>query len=235
MKEYFSHDYSTRLDDKIKKLIRKHGMLGYGSYWAIVEDLYNNANALRLDYDCIAFDLRVGEDIVKSIINDFDLFVIDGDSFGSISVGRRIEERNDKSKKARESALSRWSKKKDDANAMRTQCDSNAIKGKEIKEKKYIYTQFYDSQLENCDNEKYRQFVKYMFGDNMLKQKLNGVLSIKNQLTVSEFEKVMAKCTANKKKLGDIVTKIENDKKYYKGKTSLYRTLLNWAEDRFAK
>jgi hypothetical protein len=135
MKEYFSHDYSTRLDDKIKLLIRKHGMIGYGSYWAIIEDLYNNANALRLDCEGIAYDLRVDESLVKSIINDFDLFVIDGDEFGSLSVGKRIEQRNERSKKARESALSRWNKKQDDANALRTECDSNAIKEKKRKEK----------------------------------------------------------------------------------------------------
>lgn len=136
MKEYFSHDYSTRLDDKIKLLIRKHGMLGYGTYWAIIEDLYNNANALHLDCEGIAYDLRVDESLVKSIINDFDLFVIDGDEFGSLSVGKRIEQRNERSKKARESALSRWNKKQDDANALRTECDSNAIKEKKRKEKK---------------------------------------------------------------------------------------------------
>ena len=40
-------------------LLRKHGMIGYGIYWAIIEDLYNNANALRLDYEGIAFEYRL--------------------------------------------------------------------------------------------------------------------------------------------------------------------------------
>ena len=73
---YFSHDYNVRNDEKIKLLIRKHGMIGYGIYWAIVEDLYNNANALRTDYDGIAFDLRVQSDIVASVVQDFNLFEI---------------------------------------------------------------------------------------------------------------------------------------------------------------
>lgn len=135
---YFSHDYNARLDDKIKQLIRKHSMLGYGCYWAIIEDLYNNANALRLDYDGIAFDLRITIEQAKSIINDFDLFVIDGEQFGSMSVERRLNERNEKSIKASQSASLRWQKNKQDANALQTQSDSNAIKekkGKEIKEK----------------------------------------------------------------------------------------------------
>ena len=42
---YFSHDYNTRADTKIKKILARHGYLGYGLFWAIVEDLYNNKNS----------------------------------------------------------------------------------------------------------------------------------------------------------------------------------------------
>jgi len=134
MKEYFSHDYNTRSDEKIKLLIRRWGMEGYGIYWSIVEDLYANANALRLDCDGIAYDLHSDKDTIKSIINDFDLFYIDGEIFGSNSVKRRLEERKDKSKKASKSAAFRWNKQQEDANAMRTQCERNAIKEKKRKE-----------------------------------------------------------------------------------------------------
>lgn len=136
MKEtyYFSHDYNSRSDNKIKRLILKHGFLGYGLFWAIIEDLYQNANALRTDYESIAYDLRTDENTIKSIINDFDLFVFDKDNFGSLSVQRRLEERNQKSLKARESASKRWNKNKDDANAMPTQSECNAIKDNKEKE-----------------------------------------------------------------------------------------------------
>ena len=139
MKEafYFSHDYNARQDPKIKKLIMSQGFESYGLFWAIIEDLYNNANALPLDYESIAYDLRVSENVIDSIINDFDLFVFDVDTFGSLSVQKRLDERNDKSVKARESANKRWK----NANALQTQYDSNAIKerkGKEIKERKEI-------------------------------------------------------------------------------------------------
>jgi len=73
--------------------------------------------------------------MIKSIINDFDLFVIDGENFGSCSIEKRMNERNDKSEKARQSALSRWGKIKADADAMRAQCDINAIKEKKEKER----------------------------------------------------------------------------------------------------
>ena len=132
---YFSHDYNSRNDEKIKFLLRKHGFNGYGLFWAIIEDLYNNANALRTDYEGIAYDFRVDVLLIESIIKDFDLFVFEGDTFGSLSVQKRIDERDSKSVKARESAHKRWT----NANAMQSQCESNAIKeskGKEIKESK---------------------------------------------------------------------------------------------------
>ena len=145
---YFSHDYNARNDEKIKRLIRKHGMIGYGIFWSIVEDLYNNANALQTDYDGIAYDLRTDSDVVASVINDFDLFVFDGDFFGSNSVQERLDHRNIKSESARKSASYRWN----NANAMQTLSDSNAkkerkgkeIKGKEIKEINISFDSFWD-------------------------------------------------------------------------------------------
>jgi len=145
MAEYFSHDYTARHDTKIRRLIAKHGMAGYGLFWAIVEDLYMNGNELPCDYEVMAFDLRASVDICKSVCEDFDLFVIQNGTLRSESVGKRLMQRTDKSDKARESAAKRWGK---DANAMRThsernamamrtQCDGNAIKeSKEKKEKK---------------------------------------------------------------------------------------------------
>lgn len=145
---YFSHDYSARSDQKIKKLLLKHGYTGYGIYWALIEDLYQNANAMRMDYDSIAYDLHSDSDIIKSIINDFDLFVIKDDFFGSMSVQRRLIEREAKSAKASKSASIRWEKEKEDANAMRTQCDSNAIKERKGKEKKVYKNPTMDECIE---------------------------------------------------------------------------------------
>jgi|WetSurMetagenome_2_1015567.scaffolds.fasta_scaffold00004_25 hypothetical protein len=143
---YFSHDYNARTDVKIKGLIRKHGMTGYGIFWAIVEDLYNNANALQVDYDGIAYDLRTNSKIIESILNDFDLFSTENGCFGSKSVERRLDKRNEKSTKARESAFKRWSKdkqedqrnasaSKNDTKALRYEYEGNAIKESIIKDK----------------------------------------------------------------------------------------------------
>ena len=130
---YFSHDYTARSDDKIKNLIYDFGYEGYGIYWSLIEELYQNANALQTNYKRIAFDMRVDEKTIKSIIENFDLFIVENEYFGSLSVQRRLDMRNEKSNKARESAQKRWSK---DANALPTQSDSNAIKKSKVKETK---------------------------------------------------------------------------------------------------
>lgn len=133
---YFAHDYNARSDVKIKKLLMKLGMQGYGIYWCIVEDLYQNANALQMDYESIAFELRVSPDLIKSIINDFDLLVSDGVNFGSLSVQRRLDDRQSKSIKARESAFKRWNKSDCNADVMQSHNEGNAIKERKEKEKK---------------------------------------------------------------------------------------------------
>ena len=139
---YFSHDYNARNDEKIKRLLRTHGLLGYGLFWSIVEELYNNTNVLRTDYDGIAFEMRTTPELVKSVINDFNLFVIDGEFFGSRSIEERLNERLNKSARAKESVNKRWEKyrvqKESNTNVLQTKNDSNTIKerkGKESKEK----------------------------------------------------------------------------------------------------
>lgn len=158
---YFSHDYNARTDYKIKKLVAKHGMTGYGVFWAIIEDLYNNANALRTDYEVIAYELRVDESMVKSIIIDSDLFVFDGDTFGSMSVQKRLETREKISKTNSDNARKRWEKHKKeqdefDATALRTQSDGNA-KGKESKERK----ERKEKELKNIIPPPIDEFKKY--------------------------------------------------------------------------
>lgn len=131
---YFTHDYNARNDVKIKKLISRHGLEGYGIFWALIEELYNNTNVLPTDYDTISFDLRVDKEKLKSVINDFDLFVFEGDFFGSLSVQSRLNERNEKSKKARDSVNKRWKDKKNNTNVLQSNYDPNTIKEKKEKE-----------------------------------------------------------------------------------------------------
>ncbi len=152
---YFSHDYNARNDRKLIKLTMNHGMKGIGIYWCLVEMLFEEDGYMPMECERIAFELRTESDVIKSVINDFDLFCIDGEKFYSESVLRRLESRYEKSQKARESAEARWKSKGNDANAMRTHSEGNAIKerkGKEIKEDIPTFEIFKSYAIENEPN-----------------------------------------------------------------------------------
>lgn len=133
---YFSHDYNPRSDQKIKNLLRVHGMTGYGVYWALIEDLYNNTNVLRAYYDSISYDLRISPDLAKSVVEDFELFVIDNGFFSSPSVQKRLDEMLKTSEKAKNAINKRWNKYDRNTTVLPTEYDSNTIKEKKGKEKK---------------------------------------------------------------------------------------------------
>jgi len=136
---YFSHDSNARLDQKCQGLIMELGYEGYGVYWAIIEMLRDATNyELETQYKRIAFALNCSSELVEKVINDHKLFTIEDDIFYSESLLHRMKIRENKSKKARESARKRWDKSSNNANALRTQSEGNAIKerkGKEIKVK----------------------------------------------------------------------------------------------------
>jgi hypothetical protein len=143
---YFPHDSNASNDPKIRQMRSVYGFEGYGWYWILVESLRNEQeyrlsisgqyvwNAFAEQMHC---DPEIAEKFISDCINEFHLFESDGDCFWSESLKRRMFEVEEKSELARQSANVRWA----NADAMRTQCDGNAIKeskGKEIKEKKLI-------------------------------------------------------------------------------------------------
>lgn len=137
---YFSHDYSARNDPKLVKVLMRLGQAGKGVYWDLIEMLYEQEGYLLInEIEAYAFALRSDCDTINSLINDFELFDKNKKNFWSLSVLRRLDARDAKSKKASESANKRWNKAnayKEDANALQTQYDSNAIKERKGKESK---------------------------------------------------------------------------------------------------
>ncbi|WP_194767857.1 Lin1244/Lin1753 domain-containing protein [Tamlana sp. I1] len=77
---YFSHDCNARNDEKIISLRMKHGTLGYGLYFMLLERLGSCTNYVaKLDYDLMAYELRESPEILKSVIENFGLFKITDD------------------------------------------------------------------------------------------------------------------------------------------------------------
>jgi hypothetical protein len=109
---YFQHDYRTRLDNKLLKIRKKHGMTGFGVYWALVEMLHEGNGFIESDTETISYELQCDEQIVKDVIEIcFDYFE------GNVTCNRvienlkfRREKASAKSKTATENVNKRWEK-----------------------------------------------------------------------------------------------------------------------------
>lgn len=147
MKEtiYFRHDVDAHNDPKLIKIRMKFWREGIGLYWATLEVMRCDANALLSHCDRIATAFRLQCDSEKyALFLDFcveiGLFVYDKgkSAIYSSRLQEDVEFMRMKSKKSRASAMARW-KAESNANALRPQCEGNAIKDNIRKEKK-IYT-----------------------------------------------------------------------------------------------
>lgn len=113
-KSYFRHDYNARNDMKLQSVITKHGAVGIGVYWIIVEMLYQNGGELPLD---IARNISVAYftdfKVVESVINDFDLFENDGNVFWSVRIRQTIDNTKKVSDARKAASRQRWSRKQE--------------------------------------------------------------------------------------------------------------------------
>ena len=137
---YFPHDSNARNSDKLIRLRMRHKAAGYGVYFMILERLREEPEYTSVkDYNMIAFDLREDASLIKSVVEDFGLFVFtdDGKYFYSESFKQRMEIKDEQSRKKAEAGKKglekRWGNSKAIANA--TGNDSNKRKEKESKEK----------------------------------------------------------------------------------------------------
>jgi len=125
---YFPHDYNSRDDEKVVEMMSKLGWEGYGIFWALVEKLHEAGGWMRLDYESIAYGLRLECDILKQVMQS-SLFIIEGEKFTSNRVLENLENKRVKSIKATENAMVRWG----NANAMLRKKVRNANIRKEKK------------------------------------------------------------------------------------------------------
>ena len=147
----------------------KHGMQGVGVYWCVVEMLYEEGGYLPLEYERISFELRTEVRIIESVIRDFELFQFDENRFWSESVLERLQERCDRSEKARHSINKRWNKFSKHTNVIRTNNDSNTKKNSIVKNsiEKNIQKKFVIPSLEEiktyCQERKNKIDAQYFF------------------------------------------------------------------------
>ena len=94
MKEsrYFPHDIGARNDPKLLRLQMEMKGQGLAIWWCLVEMLWENGGYLPYDPRTLSFTLRWAKpNEIERVLNDFGLFLNDGERFWSKSALERIE------------------------------------------------------------------------------------------------------------------------------------------------
>ena len=95
---YFTHDHNARHDPKIKALIKKYGIEGYGRFWMMVEIMRetNGHKIIQKKYvlESLAEEMKCTiEEInkfIKDCIEEFELFIQGEGFFYSESLLERL-------------------------------------------------------------------------------------------------------------------------------------------------
>lgn len=110
---YFQHDFAARQDPKLLAVQARFGLEGLGFFWCLVEYLYEQGGQLAMSsIEPFAYQCHIDAGKAVSIVNDFELFETDGESFWSPSIMRRIEKMTETAEKRSQAAAhasrSRW-------------------------------------------------------------------------------------------------------------------------------
>lgn len=218
---YFSHDYHARNDGKMVKLLMHEGVAGLGMYWCIVEMLYEaGGRLLYSECERIAFELRVDSARITNLILSYDLFESDGQFFWSNSIIERLEQRQLKSENASKSAKYRWN----NANALRDECDGNAIKESKVKENKIKDNKINNNSIILLDETISKKIETHVLSD-FLKNCPN-VSRLKKQLTPDQAEKLLVEFS--RPEVESVLESMENYKDLQKKYASVYLTAKRW-------
>lgn len=216
MRSYFSHDSNARNSDKLMKVRMKLGAEGYGIFFMLIERLREEEGyKSTIDYDTLAFDLRVEPEKVKQVVENYDLFKFteDGKYFYSDSFNERMEMMDLKRKKLAEAgkkgAEKRWGNKPKDSNAIATPKQSHSNP---------------NSDLIAIDSNKIK----------LNKIKLNKTKLNKNKVVVSETNETKnladePATTTAQKQISDVLNFYEN----HFGMASDYirQSIMKWCND----
>jgi len=96
--DYFSHDVHCTSDRKLRLLKAKHGVVGYGMYFLLLEEIYKEGYCIHLtdEFNILFIDEHnLDEDVCNNVLNDsikYGLFNSDIHEKYSVLTSKRIQE-----------------------------------------------------------------------------------------------------------------------------------------------
>ncbi len=95
--QFFQHMFNAMQDDKIENLLCGEGMEGYGIFWGLLELLGQSEDyRKKTNYKSLAWKLHTTEEKIKRVVENYGLFVVEGEEFFSNAFIRQMEVLEDK-------------------------------------------------------------------------------------------------------------------------------------------
>ena len=144
MPDYFSHDYNARHDPKLIKLRMALGQEGIGIFWCLIEMMYEQSGyLLHSQYDIYSDELRISTDVLRKVVEEFNLFESDKIGFWNESCRKRLELRKSKSEQARNAVNTRHLYGRN-TDVIRQIAGTSTIKESKVKKRKDIYSKEFE-------------------------------------------------------------------------------------------
>jgi len=243
---YFSHDSNAKDDPNIILLIEQLGLEGYGIYWVLIEILREQpgykypSKALP----AIARRYLTSKEKVETVVKAYGLFrIVEDEFFLSDSLNKRMA-LVDKKRKVLSEAGKRGNRQRWHKQGYSSPGDNQTIatqsQRKELSTKvdTYQYSKFYDKELKkSIHNQEYETVIQILFaknpdGTDSGERKLDAVLRMPQQLTYTEFQKMMYYKQKYGIKAGEILRSMENNKKL-KDRVNLWLTFQTYMKNAY--
>lgn len=217
---FFGHDVYEREDRKIKRLLfhfRKEDEMKAKAalliYWWIVEDMHKDDYKVK-DLEIYAEDYKCEPKLLKSILEDFELFRKENECYVSDRVLRNLEYLKSKSEQGAEAAETRWLLSSFNKHYKEIFGESPVLNTDEIKALKNYNKSIADFRTKlpdilftlkhlKFDNDiNFKPCVNWLLKNNNLARLINGEFGkLKHKKTESELKDEQAKMAAQKSAL----------------------------------
>jgi hypothetical protein len=205
--------------------------------WESTERGYLTLNQKPIDLKTLSRMSGFAEDLLTILLQEMENFaVFSRRNDGAIFNRRMVKDQEIREIRAISGQKGGFATAKIVANqsAKKQQITENENESINTINKVYTYNEFYDKEISELNDtkpeaENYRLMIKFLFGENDLEKKFDCWLNLREQLTYTQFEKLIVKARLKKRKLKDmILSGYNNPKKYLKGNVSIYATLNSW-------
>lgn len=218
--DYFPLD--VNIDDTLKLIEAEHHLIGFAVVIKLWQKIYSNGYYIKWDEDTkllFSRELNTELTVINSVVNSClrrDLFNKNMSENHNILTSSGVQKRYilaaSQSKRKNIEFITEFTLVNSDYTKLITGFSTQRkVKKRKVDEIEYVYSQFYDEQLELSENnQNYLLLIKWLFGDNIYKRPLEKVLNMKEQLSWKQFDSLLEIHKTTGLKIRTLLEELEN-------------------------